>query len=119
MRIALGLRFKPSEAGHLSPMRLVKYLSPDERTQRKERRMNWRKPSEPFLELLEESLGDIPFEPMKLFGQFDLFLNGNMFTGVFEDSVFLRYTPDGQEAICSEFDEVSRFEPKEGRAMGQ
>lgn len=79
--------------------------------------MNWRKPSESLLKLLEESLRDVPFQRRKMFGQFALFLNGNMFAGVFEHSVFLRCPPDEQEAVFSEFDEVSRFEPKKGRAM--
>ncbi|TFF92013.1 TfoX family protein [Candidatus Thorarchaeota archaeon] len=79
--------------------------------------MGWQKPSEGLLRLLEASLRNIPFRRRKMFGQYALFLNGNMLAGVFEDSVFLRYPPEEQEALFSELDEVERFEPRQGRPM--
>ena len=79
--------------------------------------MKWSKPSQELLELLEQSLRGVQFERRKMFGQYALFMNGNMFAGVFEDTVFLRYAPDEQEELFSEFDEVAHFEPREGRPM--
>ncbi len=79
--------------------------------------MKWSKPSQDLLDLLEESLKGVKFERRKMFGQYALFINGQMFAGVFEDTVFLRLPAEDQEGVFTEFDEVSQFEPKEGRAM--
>lgn len=43
--------------------------------------MPYRKPSEELLELLEDSLSEVPFVRRKIFGQYALFLNGNMLAG--------------------------------------
>jgi TfoX/Sxy family transcriptional regulator of competence genes len=79
--------------------------------------MKWSKPSKGLLELLEASIEGVDFERKKMFGQYALFLNGNMFAGVFEETVFLRYPPEDQEEVFAEFDEIARFEPMEGRGM--
>ncbi|MBD3408220.1 MAG: hypothetical protein GF411_19010 [Candidatus Lokiarchaeota archaeon] len=79
--------------------------------------MSYRKPSEELLELLEESLIEVPFVRKKMFGQYAFFLNGNMFAGVFEDSVFIRYPPEQQDSLKEMYDEISNFEPLKGRPM--
>jgi TfoX/Sxy family transcriptional regulator of competence genes len=79
--------------------------------------MRWSTPSQTLLELLERSLVGVDFQRRKMFGQFALFLNGNMLGGVFEETIFLRYPPTEQEKLFEKLDEVSRFEPTKGRAM--
>jgi TfoX/Sxy family transcriptional regulator of competence genes len=79
--------------------------------------VRWSAPSQELLELLEESLRHVSFERKKMFGQYALFHRGNMFCGVFEETVFIRYPPEKQDSLFEEFDEIGRFEPLEGRAM--
>lgn len=52
-----------------------------------------------------------------MFGQYGLFYRGNMFCGIFEETVFMRYPPEKQESLFDQFDEIARFEPLEGREM--
>ena len=57
--------------------------------------MAWSKPPQALIELFSESLPDDPgVEPRKVFGLPSAFVNGVMFAGVFQDSVFARLPPD-------------------------
>ena len=49
-------------------------------------------------ELLADALGPFPAEKRQMFGFPAYFVNGNMFTGVFEDVIILRLAdPDREE----------------------
>ena len=79
--------------------------------------MGWSKPSESLLDLLEETLVGVEFERRKMFGQWVLFLRGHMFTGVFQDDIFVRIRPEEQDMVRELSDEIEQFEPLKGRAM--
>ena len=77
----------------------------------------WRKASEAMGEYLAEAVADLDCEPRKMFGCPCYFVNNNMFTGVHQDSIIMRLSPEDRAAIAQEYDEVANFEPMEGRPM--
>jgi TfoX/Sxy family transcriptional regulator of competence genes len=52
-----------------------------------------------------------------MFGQFAFFLNGNMFTGVFQSRIFLRLSQESKKETMELHPEVSHFEPRKGQIM--
>ena len=80
-------------------------------------KMGWSKPSESLLDFLEETRVGVEFERRKMFGQWALFLRGHMFTGVFQDDIFVRIRPEEQDMVRELSDEIEQFEPLKGRAM--
>ena len=52
-----------------------------------------------------------------MFGFPAYFLNNNMFTGTFEDNLFLRLSKVDREKIMKDHRTVRPFEPMPGRAM--
>jgi TfoX/Sxy family transcriptional regulator of competence genes len=73
------------------------------------------KPTAAALDALEQALPDDPrVVQKKMFGMPAVFVNGNMFVGVFEDGVTLRLPADRLSALREE-DGVTDFEPMEGR----
>jgi TfoX/Sxy family transcriptional regulator of competence genes len=79
--------------------------------------MNWEKPSHELSELLSESLSSIDCEKRKMFGQLAYFINGNMFTGVFQTSIFLRFSQEEKAKLVGKHPEITHFEPREGMMM--
>jgi TfoX/Sxy family transcriptional regulator of competence genes len=79
--------------------------------------MKWQKPSQELIEHLEQSLQDINFEPKKMFGQYACFLKGHMFSGVFQNDIFLRLAEEDRTQLQKENDEVVPFEPRSGMKM--
>jgi len=79
--------------------------------------MKFRKPSPELSEQLGQAMMDFAVEKRKMFGCPAFFVNRNMFCGVFADSIFLRLSEEDRERVQEEFDEVSVFEPMEGRKM--
>ncbi|MHA1211895.1 MAG: TfoX/Sxy family protein [Candidatus Heimdallarchaeota archaeon] len=77
----------------------------------------WRKPSEELFELLETLLEPFDYTKRKMFGSQSYFVNGNMFAGVFEETIFVRLKEEDREQIFQEEDDVYHFEPHEGRKM--
>jgi TfoX/Sxy family transcriptional regulator of competence genes len=53
----------------------------------------------------------------KMFGCPVYFVNNNMFTGVFQDDIFIRLSESDREEILSTYDEATQFEPMNGRKM--
>jgi hypothetical protein len=51
-----------------------------------------------------------------MFG-YDVWVNGNMFTGVFQNSIFFRVSPPDQKEFMDKYKDASQFEPMEGRPM--
>ena len=79
--------------------------------------MAWSKPPQALVELFTESLPDDPgVEPRKVFGLPSAFVNGVMFAGVFQDSVFARLPPDLRATLERDYG-AKVLEPMPGRPM--
>lgn len=79
--------------------------------------MEWKKPSQELMGLLASSMEPFKAEKKKMFGSTVYFTNGNMFTGVHEDHIFLRLSEKDRAEIKAEFKETAPFEPMKGRTM--
>lgn len=79
--------------------------------------MAWTKSPQTLVDLFAESLPDDPaVQQRKMFGYPAAFVNGNMFAGLFQDSVFARLPPEVRQPL--ERDLGARpFEPMAGRPM--
>ncbi len=76
------------------------------------------KPSEATRELFAAVLPhDERIKTRPMFGQVSAFINGNMFAGVFGDSVFVRPNQEDREALLQSEDEAALLEPMPGRPM--
>lgn len=52
-----------------------------------------------------------------MFGSQVFFVNGNMFAGIFEASIFLRFSESDREQLQNENDEIVPFEPNPGQKL--
>ena len=78
---------------------------------------HWRKSPPELIELFDEIVPPDPrVERRKLFGYPCAFVGGQMFMGLFQDSVFLRLGEDERAAFLG-LDGAGRFEPLPGRVM--
>ena len=66
---------------------------------------------------LTSKLENVECEKRKMFGQYAFFLNGNMFTGVFQSSIFLRLSPESLKETMEKHSEILHFEPRKGQIM--
>jgi TfoX/Sxy family transcriptional regulator of competence genes len=73
-------------------------------------------PSLAMAELLAEHMSAFECEKRKMFGHPCYFVHGNMFTGVFSDKIFARFSEEDRRHIDSEGIGVL-FEPAKGRSM--
>jgi TfoX/Sxy family transcriptional regulator of competence genes len=79
--------------------------------------MAWTKSPEALVNLFIESLPDDPrIERRKMFGYPSAFVNGNMFTGLFQDQMFVRVSPEDHAALEGRYGPLP-FEPMAGRPM--
>lgn len=71
--------------------------------------------------LFENALKDFPMATQrKMFGYPCAFVNGNMFTGLFQDEMFLRLSDEDRAAIRKDASRgTPLFEPMPGRPMRQ
>jgi hypothetical protein len=77
--------------------------------------MTWTKAPQALIELFAESLpDDASVQRLRMFGYPVAFVNGNMFAGLFGDSVFARMPPDRWEALERKHG-ANTFEPRAGR----
>ena len=75
------------------------------------------KAPEEMVSLFENAMKDFPMvETRKMFGYPAAFVNGNMFTGLFHEEMFLRLSDDDRAAIRKEYG-TPLFEPMPGRPM--
>ena len=79
--------------------------------------MKWKKPSPELVAYLEDALAGYACEKRPMFGCPSWFVAGNLFAGVFADSILLRLSEPDRAAIAREIDEVAPFEPMPGRPM--
>jgi TfoX/Sxy family transcriptional regulator of competence genes len=79
--------------------------------------MVWKKSPKELTDFLEESMKDVDCVKKKMFGFPAYFINGNMFTGTFEENLFLRLSEGDRNKITMKNTDVKPFEPMKGRAM--
>ena len=77
----------------------------------------WDKPSEELQKLLETVLFPYDCTFRRMFGSVTYFVNNNMFSGVHEDTIFLRLSEKDRELLREEHPDSVNFEPLEGRKM--
>jgi TfoX/Sxy family transcriptional regulator of competence genes len=79
----------------------------------------WRKPDEALVRLLDETISglvfDQPVDYRPMFGCPAYFTGGNMFAGVWQETVMLRLSEDERAAVTAAGG--GPFEPMPGRAM--
>jgi len=78
--------------------------------------MAWKKPADGLAALHEQLVEIYPSVKKQMFGFPVRFVNDNMFTGIFEDGVFMRLSSEDKAEILCENDEISPFTPL-GRTM--
>lgn len=79
----------------------------------------WRKPDEDLVKLLDETVGEIeidqPVDFRPMFGCPAYFTGGNLFAGVWQETVMLRLDEGGRAQVVAAGGRP--FEPAPGRAM--
>ena len=79
--------------------------------------MKWEKPTAQIIETFEKIVPVIiGIEKRKMFGFPCVFINSNMFMGVFAESIFLRLSKSDREQFL-ELEGAKAFEPLPGRIM--
>jgi TfoX/Sxy family transcriptional regulator of competence genes len=88
------------------------------KSQKQKRAMpKFAKAPEENVRLFERAMKDFPMATQrKMFGYPAAFVNGNMFTGLFQEEMFLRLSDDDRAAIRKEYG-TPLFEPMPGRPM--
>ncbi len=77
----------------------------------------WTKAPEALVDLFSHAIESLPgVQPRKMFGYPAAFVNGNMFSSLFQSSMILRLS-ERDRAVCAERFEARRFEPMPGRPM--
>jgi len=79
--------------------------------------VTWRKPPEKLVRFLEESLRDFDCEMRKMFGCPSYFIQGNMFVGAYQESLFLRLSAKERKKALAQYPGIKPFEPVPGRIM--
>lgn len=79
--------------------------------------MRWKPASPELSELLDVAMGSFPCQKKKMFGYPAYFLNGNMFTGIHQDSIILRLSERDRSRILENPVDAAPFEPMPGRPM--
>lgn len=76
----------------------------------------WKKAPSTLVKIFEEVMAAVPgAQPRKMFGYPAAFVNGQMFTGVFQDRLFVRLAESGRAEL--EKQGSRPFEPMPGRPM--
>lgn len=70
-----------------------------------------------MVELVEGIFSNIKCEKKPMFGCPAYFINGNMFSGLHQDSFLIRLPEQDRLKIKKESDEITAFEPMPGRIM--
>jgi TfoX/Sxy family transcriptional regulator of competence genes len=77
----------------------------------------WQKSPQELVDLMTERMKGVRCDYRKMFGYLAYFIDGNMFTGLFEEQVFLRLSNKDQSKFTEEYSNAKHFEPVEGRKM--
>ena len=78
--------------------------------------MAWKKTPEELTVLHAELVKGFECEKRKMFGCQVFFVNGNMFTGVYEEGIMMHLSPADRDAVIGKHDEIVPFTPM-GREM--
>jgi len=79
--------------------------------------MEWKKAPTEIVAFIANKMKNINCDYKKMFGYPAYFINGNMFTGVHGDKLFLRLSDADMVALMKNCSEVTFFEPMPGRPM--
>ncbi len=79
--------------------------------------MKWEKAPEELKEALARAMEGIECQKRLMFGYPAYFVNGNMFAGLFQSSVFLRLSDEKVAALKKRHPSVAPLEPMPGRPM--
>ncbi len=79
--------------------------------------MEWKKSPQDLVDFIIEKMKGKNCDFKKMFGYPAFFVNGNMFTGLFADNLFLRLSDSDKEKITKEYHGVGTFEVMPGRVM--
>jgi TfoX/Sxy family transcriptional regulator of competence genes len=77
----------------------------------------WKRAPEEVKEILATAVSKIDCTRKIMFGYPAYFINNNMFTGVYQDSIIIRLDAESQERLLSAYQKIKRFEPMKGRIM--
>ena len=79
--------------------------------------MKWKKVAPELNSLLDENMAAFDAVRRPMFGSTCYFVNGNMFSGTHQDTIILRLSPEDRGEIQLLYNEVTPFQPLEGRIM--
>ncbi len=79
--------------------------------------MKWVKASDEMKSLIEAAMEGVECLKRPMFGYPAFFINGNMFSGLFQDSFFLRLSAEQKAALEKQYGNLSLLEPMPGRPM--
>jgi TfoX/Sxy family transcriptional regulator of competence genes len=79
--------------------------------------MPWKKAPVEMITLLDRFMESYPATRKTMFGYPVYFVNGNMFMGLFEESLFLRLPDDQVGKLQKEGHSIAFLEPMKGRPM--
>ena len=79
--------------------------------------LKWEKMSPEAAQRLEAIVKPFACQKKPMFGHEVYWLNGNMFTGVFQSILFFRLSPQDQNEFLGEYKDAMQFEPMAGRPM--
>ena len=79
--------------------------------------MPWKKASRELIDILENTMQELPCERKMMFGSPTFFVNNNMFAGVHQDTIIMRLSEKDRGEIMERYDEIAPFEPMVGRIM--
>jgi hypothetical protein len=78
--------------------------------------MKWVKSPEELKKILEDAITGIQCDKRPMFGYPAYFTNSNLFTGLFQDQLFARLSPDQVQALGRRHS-LKNLEPMPGRPM--
>ncbi|MGA2479723.1 MAG: TfoX/Sxy family protein [Spirochaetia bacterium] len=79
--------------------------------------MKWTKAPETLKKLLEDAMVGIECQKRPMFGYPAYFINGNMFIGLFQDQLFVRFSADQLARLLKKYPSIRNLEPMPGRPM--
>lgn len=79
--------------------------------------LKWEKMSQEAAARLASIVKPFACQKKPMFGHEVYWVNGNMFTGVFQDSIFFRLSANDQAEFLGKYNGAKQFEPMAGRPM--
>ncbi len=77
----------------------------------------WKKASEEMKALIDAAMAGVDCVRRQMFGYPAFFIKGNMFSGLFQDSFFLRLSPEQKTSVEKRYGRLPPLEPMPGRPM--